>query len=99
MKKPLQHRILDLLADGPMNFSVLCDRLAPDHTNRTSITATLQAMKHDNKVRATRVLDGFKSGQVSIWELAPAVSNALFDCWPVRFQPLPGTVRKHRLEL
>jgi hypothetical protein len=99
VKKPLQHRILDLLADGPLHFSVLCERLAPDHTNRTSITATLQAMKHENKVRATRVLDGFKSGQVSIWEIAPVMSNELSRAWPVPFTPLPGTVRKHRLEL
>jgi hypothetical protein len=98
VKKPLQHRILDLLADGPMHYSVLCERLAPDHTNRVSISAALKAMKFQSKLRTTRLYEDGKSGSSAIWEIAPQVSNALSECWPmpVLFPPVPGTVREHR---
>ena len=97
MKKPLQHRILDLLSTGPMHFGELCEKLAPDHTNRNSITAALQALRHENKVKSYRLYEDGKPGSVSTWELAPAVSNALSECWPMPVSlPVPGTVREHR---
>jgi hypothetical protein len=92
--------ILDVLSKGRIPFDELCSGMAPHYTNRQSISAKLQSMRTDRKLLCTRIYEG-KGGQVSIWEIAPIVSDALFDAWkmPVPFNPLPGTVRKHRLEL
>jgi hypothetical protein len=99
MKKPLQDSILDLLAAGPMTFDVICDKLAPRFKNRASISASLQTMRQASKLRSTRLWAEGQPGSSAIWEIAPVMSNELSRAWPVPFTPLPGTVRKHRLEL
>lgn len=98
MKKPLQHCILDLLGAGPLNFNELAEKLSPQFKNRRSITASLQAMKHDGKVRVCGKYQEGKIGAIAIWEIAPQVSNALIEAWPMPVQiPLGKVSAKHEV--